>query len=88
MNLKTAMQEVFDYHTPPDRAGVVRGGDGKLTCLGDYKLSSLVVRAIVKTSCGEIIEEMRSLFNDLYFHTEQTEAQRFKWCTRRTVRSV
>ena len=61
-----AMRFVFDTHTAPDKAGVVRGGDGKLICLIGYKLSKKVIRGLVKTPCRKIIEEMRSLFRELY----------------------
>jgi hypothetical protein len=61
-----AMQFVFDTHTAPDKAGVVRGGDGKLICVFGYKLSRKVIRGLVKTPCRKIIEEMRSLFRELY----------------------
>ena len=61
-----AMQFVFDTHTAPDKAGVVRGGEGKLICVGGYKLSKKVIRGLVKTPCRKIIEEMRSLFRELY----------------------
>ena len=64
------MQLVFDQHTRADRAGHVRGGDGKLSCVGGHKFSSPVIEGFVKTPCCEIIEEMRSLFNDLYLYTE------------------
>ena len=73
MNLKTSMQEVFDYHTPRDSAGVVRGGNGKLICLGDHQLSSVFVRDLVETPCSDIIEEMRSLFHDFYLHMQAGE---------------
>jgi len=61
-----AMRFVFDSYSAPDKAGVVRGGDGKLNCVGGYKLSRKVIRGLVKTPCRRIIEEMRSLFRELY----------------------
>ena len=61
-----AMQFVFDTHTAPDKAGVVRGGDGKLNCVGGYKFSRKVIRGLVKTPCRKILEEMRSLFREIY----------------------
>ena len=64
------MQLVFDQHTRADKAGHVRGGHGKLICVGGSKISSTVIETLVKTPCCEIIEEMRSLFCDLYLHME------------------
>ena len=61
-----AMQFIFDTHSAPDKAGIVRGGDGKLNCVGGYKLSRKDIRGFVKTPCRKIIEEMRSLFRELY----------------------
>ena len=65
-DFKEVMQLVFDQHTVPDDGGIVRGGDGKLLCLVNYKLSTKFIRGLVKTPCRKIIEEMRSLFRDLY----------------------
>ena len=73
MNLKTSMQEVFDYHTPRDSAGVIRGGNGKLICLVDHHLPSVFLRDLVAAPCSQIIEEMRSLFHDFYLHTRAGE---------------
>ena len=67
------MQAVFDQHTRADRAGHVRGGEGKLGCVGGLKFSSGTIESLVRTPCCEIIEEMRSLFRDLYLHTEAGE---------------
>ena len=61
-----AMQFVFDTHSAPDKVGVVRGGDGKLNCVGGYKFSRKAIRGLVKTPCRKIIEEMRTLFRELY----------------------
>ena len=65
-NLWNAMRYVFDHHSEPDEEGIVTGGDGKLACVADAKLSSGAIIDIVETPCFEIIEEMRSLFRDLY----------------------
>ena len=64
------MQAVFDQHTQADRSGLVRGGDGKLGCVGSLKLSRARIWGLVATPCRDIIEEMRSLFHDLYLHEE------------------
>ncbi|KAI0256253.1 hypothetical protein BJV78DRAFT_449290 [Lactifluus subvellereus] len=66
------MQEVFDQHTDQDRDGIVRGGSGKIICLGGYSLyshlGSIAVEDLVSTPCKDIVEELRSLFRDLYLH--------------------
>ena len=67
------MQLVFDQHTRADRAGHVRGGHGKLFCVGGSKFSRGLIRNFVKTPCRDIVEELRSLFYDLYLHTEAGE---------------
>ena len=65
-NLRDAMRHVFDHHSEPDGEGIVTGGDGKLACVANTTLSSGVIMDIVETPCFEIIDEMRSLFRDLY----------------------
>ncbi|KAI0247322.1 hypothetical protein BJV78DRAFT_1246563, partial [Lactifluus subvellereus] len=70
MRLGETMQAVFGQHTRADRAGHVRGGEGKLCCVVGLKYSSAVIETLVKTPCCGIIEEMRSLFCDLYLHME------------------
>jgi hypothetical protein len=62
------MQEVFDQHADTDPDGIVRGGSGKIICLGGYHLGSIDVEGLVSTPCKDIIEELRSLFRDLYLH--------------------
>jgi hypothetical protein len=71
LDLKATMQEIFDHHTPPNRGGVVRGGDGKLICLAGNPLSSVTLRNLVRTPCSSIIEDTRSLFHDFYLHIPQ-----------------
>jgi hypothetical protein len=66
LNLKDSMQQVFDYHSEPDEEGIVKGGDGKLACVNNSKLSLQTIQRIVNTPCSEIIEEMWSLFHDFY----------------------
>jgi hypothetical protein len=77
-DLKDATQEVFDYHSEPDREGIVKGGRGKLACVKDSALSSGVINLLVKTPCREIIEEMRSLFYDFHLMEDAslTKSQR------------
>ncbi len=60
------MRDVFDQHTNMDRDGIVKGGKGKLTCLRQGPFPSRIVKILVKTPCRNIIEELRSLFHDLY----------------------
>jgi hypothetical protein len=67
---KEVMQLVFDQHSAPDDGGLVTGGDGKLLCLHNYKLSMKFIRGLVKTPCRKIIEEVRFLFQDLYRHRD------------------
>ena len=71
LDLTATMQQVFDHHTPPDSAGVVRGGDGKRICLHGLMLDDMALRGRVSTPCSRIIEEMRSLFHDFYLHIGQ-----------------
>lgn len=68
INLSNDMQEVFDQHTDLDPDGIIRGGSGKIICLGGYYLGSIDVEGLVSTPCKDIIEELRSLFRDLYLH--------------------
>jgi Fungal protein kinase len=68
-SLMTEIQAVFDQYSEPDDEGFVRGGKGKLTCLADIELHSRLLERFVKTPCRDIIEEMRSLFYDLYLRT-------------------
>jgi hypothetical protein len=66
------MQDVFDQHTDPESDGIVRGGSGKLICLGGYPLNtyldSITIEVLVSTPCKDIIEDLRSIFRDLYLH--------------------
>ncbi len=67
------MQRVFDQYDDMDDDGITRGGRGKLSCLregGD--LGVIVVEELVETPCKDIIEELRSLFQDLYRHVPLT----------------
>jgi len=64
------MQYVFDHHSEPEGPGFVTGGDGKLTCLTGSTLSTPFIRGVVKTPCRAIIEEMHSLFRDLYLYIQ------------------
>jgi len=60
------MQDVFDQHTDMDRDGIVKGGKGKLSCLRQVYFHPKTVKALVKTPCRNIIEELRSLFHASY----------------------
>ena len=71
-NVPQEMQLVFDdqyYDMRND--GITRGGSGKLSCLrdGGY-LGFIIVEQLVKTPCRDIVEELRSLFQDLYRHVQ------------------
>ncbi|KAH9051973.1 hypothetical protein EDB87DRAFT_1581999 [Lactarius vividus] len=57
INLSQEMQNVFDQSDDMDDNGIIRGGRGKLHYL-------------VETPCKDIIEELRSLFNNLYCHVQ------------------
>jgi len=65
-DLTENMKDVFDQHTDMDRKGNVTGGKGKLFCLRDGELNSSVVYDLVKTPCGDIIEDLRALLHDYY----------------------
>ena len=67
-DLSENMKDVFDQHTDMDRNGNVTGGKGKLFCLRDGELNSSVVYDLVKTPCGDIIEDLRTLFHDYYLY--------------------
>jgi hypothetical protein len=66
VNFSTVMQHVFDQHTDMDRNGIVKGGNGKLSCLRQVNLHPITIKGLVKTPCRNIIEELRSVFNDFY----------------------
>jgi Fungal protein kinase len=69
------MKDVFDQHTDMDRNGNVTGGKGKLFCLLDRELNSSVVYDLVKTPCGDIIEDLRTLFHDYYLYIPARETR-------------
>ena len=71
-DLQEDMQEVFDQHFEPDKASMVKGGYGKLSCLGTVILATPIIEDLVQTPCCAIIEEMWSLFRDLYRHAVVT----------------
>ena len=60
------MRNVFDQQSEMDRNGDVTGGIGKLFCLRDSQLCKGLVQRLVKTPCGNVIEELRALFRDFY----------------------
>ncbi|KAH9174771.1 hypothetical protein EDB89DRAFT_2143297 [Lactarius sanguifluus] len=70
INLSQEMQNVFDQSDDMDDDGIIRGGGGKLCCLRQGVLGRKAVDYLVKTPCKVIIEELRSLFNNLYRHIE------------------
>ena len=75
LDLSKEMQDVFDQHSGLDRDGIVRGGSGKLICLADYLLGGLTIDLLVTTPCKDIINDLRSLFNDLYLHVRVMTTQ-------------
>ncbi len=62
------MQRVFDQYDDMDDDGIMRGGGGKLSCLQGGYLPVEAVEELAETPCKDIIEELRSLFHDLYRH--------------------
>ena len=72
------MRDVFDQHTEMDRTGNVTGGKGKLFCLRDGELNSSVVYDLVKAPCGDIIEDLRTLFHDYYLYIPAHETRTSK----------
>ena len=73
MNFEDSMKRVFDWHSEPDKSGFVKGGDGKLTCVGGLKFSTPLIETLVETPCCAIIEEMRSVLHDLYLYMEAVD---------------
>ncbi|KAH8977382.1 hypothetical protein EDB86DRAFT_3165665 [Lactarius hatsudake] len=71
-NLSKQTQIVFDQSDDMDDDGIIRGGTGKLNCLRQaaQALGPRIVHGFVQTPCKDIIEELRSLFNNLYRHIE------------------
>ncbi len=73
------MQLVFNQYYDMGHNGITRGGRGKLICLregGD--LGVMIVEELVETPCKDIIEELRSLFQDLYRHVLLTADTRLE----------
>ncbi|KAH8998184.1 hypothetical protein EDB92DRAFT_1337114 [Lactarius akahatsu] len=68
IDLSQDMQSVFDQSEDMDDDGIIRGGRGKLHCLRQGVLGPRIVRGFVQTPCKNIIEDLRSLFNNLYRH--------------------
>jgi len=67
------MKHVFDWSSEPDKAGFVKGGDGKMACVTGIKFSPSIIETLVRTPCCAIIEEMRSVLRDLYLHMEAVQ---------------
>ena len=74
-DLSENMKDVFDQHNDMDRNGNVTGGKGKLFCLRDGELNSSVVYDLVKTPCGDIIEDLRTLLHDYYLYIPAHETR-------------
>ncbi|KAH9008633.1 hypothetical protein EDB83DRAFT_488406 [Lactarius deliciosus] len=70
INLSQDMQSVFDQSEDMDDDGIIRGGRGKLNCPREGVLGPRIIRGFVQTPCKNIIEDLRSLFNNLYRHIE------------------
>ncbi|KAH9174765.1 hypothetical protein EDB89DRAFT_469874 [Lactarius sanguifluus] len=70
INLSQNMQSVFDQSDDTDDDGITRGGRGKLYCLRQGDLGPVIVEFLVETPCRDIIEELRSLFDNLYRHVQ------------------
>ncbi|KAH9038581.1 hypothetical protein EDB85DRAFT_1887952 [Lactarius pseudohatsudake] len=70
IDLSQDMQSVFDQSEDMDDDGTIRGGRGKLHCLQQGVLGRMAVDYLVDTPCKVIIEDLRSLFNNLYRHIE------------------
>ncbi|KAH9000867.1 hypothetical protein EDB86DRAFT_3101166 [Lactarius hatsudake] len=70
IDLSQDMQNVFDQSEDRDDDGIIRGGRGKLNCLQQGILGRTAVDYLVETPCKVIIENLRSLFNNLYRHIE------------------
>ena len=73
MDLEYSMERVFDWHSKPDKSGFVKGGDGKLECVGGTKFSTTIIESLVEIPCCAIIEEMRSILHDLYLYMEAVD---------------
>ncbi|KAH9174768.1 hypothetical protein EDB89DRAFT_2241537 [Lactarius sanguifluus] len=71
-NVSKQMQIVFDQSDDMDDDGIIGGGTGKLNCLRQaaQALGPRIVHGFVQTPCKDIIEELRSLFNNLYLYVE------------------
>lgn len=69
--LLEGIRQVFDQQSESDKAGMVWGGCGKLTCLANARFSQRTIEYLVHTPCSAITEEMRSLFNDLGRYTAE-----------------
>ncbi|KAH9017101.1 hypothetical protein EDB83DRAFT_191348 [Lactarius deliciosus] len=70
IDLSQEMQNVFDQSDDMEDDGTIRGGRGKLHCLRQAELSPSMIEDLVETPCKDIIEDLRSLFNNLYRHID------------------
>ncbi|KAH9000869.1 hypothetical protein EDB86DRAFT_3242278 [Lactarius hatsudake] len=62
--------KTFSTKCDTDDDGITRGGRGKLYCLRQGDLGHVIVEFLVQTPCRDIIEELRSLFDNLYRHVQ------------------
>ncbi|KAI0295313.1 hypothetical protein B0F90DRAFT_1201281 [Multifurca ochricompacta] len=68
MDMAADMQYVFDMHSGSN--GLGRGGSGKFSFLQGCPITPGTIEVLVETPCRSIIEEFRSLFQDLYRHVQ------------------
>ncbi len=62
------MKLVFDQYYDMGNDSITKGGSGKFICLQGGYLPAEVVEELAETPCKDIVEELRSLFQDLYRH--------------------
>ncbi|KAI0297779.1 hypothetical protein B0F90DRAFT_1669315 [Multifurca ochricompacta] len=67
-DMSTAMQLVFDGHSVVGSDNLVRGGVGKFDFLGGAHIRPDTIEWLAATPCSDIVEELRTLFRDLYLH--------------------
>ncbi|KAI0297791.1 hypothetical protein B0F90DRAFT_1669320 [Multifurca ochricompacta] len=63
-----AMQLVFDGHSVVGSDNLVRGGVGKFYFLRGSHILPDTIEWLAATPCSDIVEELRTLFCDLYLH--------------------
>ncbi|KAI0295343.1 hypothetical protein B0F90DRAFT_1638040, partial [Multifurca ochricompacta] len=70
MDMTADMQYVFDMHSDVGSDGLVRGGLGKFSFLQGVPITPGDIDMFVETPCADIIEELRTLFQDFYRHVQ------------------